>query len=164
MLVNHRFQMFMDGKKNRWCSVNNGLLQESILAPALFRYEGTKVFNLYIHNLLIITGQEFQFADDIDIAHTCKDMKLQKKFKTKVNLVQKLAGTRWGTDASILRMATIALVYSTAKYEAPVWLNSVHPGKVDMHLNSAMRLISRVVQSTPVLLNITPPEIRRMKH
>jgi len=44
--------------------------------------------------------------------------------------------------------------------------NSAHPEKVDTHINSAMRLISGVVQSTlipwlPVLSNIAPPEIRR---
>jgi len=52
------------------------------------------------------------------------------------------------------------------EYGAPVWSNSVYSGKVDTHLNSAMRLISGVVQSTPipwltVLSNIVPPEIRR---
>lgn len=67
MLVNRRFQVFTDGKKIRWHSVNNGLLQESILAPALF--------NLYMHDLPITAGQKFQFADDIAIVHTCKDMK-----------------------------------------------------------------------------------------
>jgi len=57
-------------------------------------------------------------------------------------------------------------VYSTAEYRAPVWSNSTHSGKVDMHLNSAMQLINGVVQSTPiswlpVLSNIASPEIRR---
>jgi len=80
--------------------------------------------------------------------------------------VQKLAGTGWGADANTLRTATIALVYSTAEYGAPAWSNSAHTGKVDTLLNSAMRLISEVVHSTPipwlsVLSNIAPPEIRR---
>jgi hypothetical protein len=182
-----------------------------------------------MHDLSITTGQKFQFADDIAIARTCKDMKegentpsndlsilerychklklrqnpyktevygfylnneeasrelnvklkgvkvnhnfapeylgitldrsltfknhidkQQKILKTKVNLVQKLAGTRWGENATTLRTAKIALVYSTAEYGAPVWLNSAHSGKVNTHLNSAMRLISGVVQSTSI--------------
>jgi len=46
--------------------------------------------------------------------------KLQKKLKTRVNLVQKLAKTGCGADDATLRMATIALVYSTAEHGAPV--------------------------------------------
>jgi len=65
-----------------------------------------------------------------------------------VNLVQKLAGTGWRADATTLRTATTAFMYSTAEYGAPVWSNSAHSGKMDTLLNSAMWLISGVVQST----------------
>jgi len=67
MLVNRMFQVFMGGKKSMWRLVNNGLPQGLVLAPALF--------NLCMHYLLITTGQKFQFADDIALAHTCKDVK-----------------------------------------------------------------------------------------
>lgn len=81
--------------------------------------------------------------------------------------MQKLAGTGWGADATTLRTARIALVYSTTEYGAPVWSNSVHSGKVDTLLNSAMRLLSGIVQSTPIPWlpvfpkYIAPPEIRK---
>jgi hypothetical protein len=47
-----------------------------------------------------------------------------------------------------LRTPLLAVVYSTVEYCAPVWLNSVHPKKVDIHLNNAIRLISGTLKST----------------
>jgi Reverse transcriptase (RNA-dependent DNA polymerase)/Endonuclease-reverse transcriptase len=92
--------------------------------------------------------------------------KTAKKVAARVNLVRKLAGTNWGANAATLRTASLALVYSTAEYCAPVWLNSVHVSKIDVQLNNTMRIISGTVKSTqlqwlPVLANIAPPEIRR---
>lgn len=65
-------------------------------------------------------------------------------------IVQKLAETGWWgwADATILKTETIALVYSTAEYGALIWSNSAYSEKVDTHLNSAVLLINRVIQST----------------
>jgi len=57
-------------------------------------------------------------------------------------------------------------VYSVAEYCAPVWERSIHTRKVDVELNSMMRIISSCVWSTkvqllPVLSNIAPPETYR---
>jgi hypothetical protein len=53
--------------------------------------------------------------------------KTAKKVAARVNLVRKLTdGTNWGASAETLRTALLALVYSTAEYCAPVWLNSLH--------------------------------------
>ncbi|XP_055714426.1 uncharacterized protein LOC129808680 [Phlebotomus papatasi] len=92
--------------------------------------------------------------------------KTAKKTSSRVNLIQKLAGTTWGADAQSLRTATLALVYSAAEYCAPVWHNSAHVHKVDTQLNNAMHLITGTVKSTqlpwlPVLSNIAPPKLRR---
>ena len=46
---------------------------------------------------------------------------LRKKLTTRVGLLRRLAGSRWGTGATTLRTATLALVYSNAEYCAPVW-------------------------------------------
>lgn len=46
--------------------------------------------------------------------------------KYRVNFIQKLAGTGWGANAIKLRTATMAIVYGTAKYGAPVWINSAY--------------------------------------
>jgi hypothetical protein len=85
---------------------------------------------------------------------------------SRVNLVRKLAGTKWRSNAQTLRTASIALVYSSAEYCASVWLNSAHIHKLDVQLNNVMRLINGTVNSTelqrfPVLSNIAPPSLRR---
>ena len=56
--------------------------------------------------------------------------------------------------------------YSAAEYCAPVWSCSAHTIRVDVQLNSTMRLISGTLRSTPlrwlpVLSNIEPPALRR---
>jgi hypothetical protein len=47
--------------------------------------------------------------------------KTGEKVAARVNLVRKLAGTNWGASAETLRTASLALVYLTAEYCAPVW-------------------------------------------
>lgn len=89
-----------------------------------------------------------------------------KKLSTRVNLINKLAGTQWGASADTLRTATLALVYSPAEYCASTWEESSHTRFVDVQLNNALRIISGTVKSTPlqwlpVLANIEPATIRR---
>lgn len=89
-----------------------------------------------------------------------------KKLKSRNNLLTKLAGTRWGASADVLRSSAVALCYSVAEYCAPVWSRSAHVGKIDSQLNSTMRLITGTLRPTPtpwlpVLSNIAPPSLRR---
>ena len=42
------------------------------------------------------------------------------------NLQNKLANSRWGTNARTIRTTALALCYSTAEYVAPVWERSAH--------------------------------------
>lgn len=91
-----------------------------------------------------------------------------QKLKTRNNLLHKLAGTTWGATANTLRTAAQSLVYSVAEYCAPVWARSAHTSKVDVHLNTAMRIVSGTIRSTPipwlhVLSNIAPPNLRRLQ-
>lgn len=69
-----------------------------------------------------------------------------KKVKYRVNLIQKFAGTGWGANAITLRAVTMAIVYSTAKYGAPVWINSAYVTWIDSELNNVMRIISGAVK------------------
>jgi len=82
------------------------------------------------------------------------------------NLLSKLAGTTWGSRATTLRTAALALCYSTVEYCAPVWARSAHTGRVDVKLHETMRLITGTLRSSPlpwlpVLSNIPPPHLRR---
>jgi len=86
--------------------------------------------------------------------------------RSRINLLHKLTGTGWGSNAHTLRIAFLALVYSTAEYCSGAWLKSKHVKKIDVQLNSFMRVISGALKSTPlewlpVLSNIFPPDIRR---
>lgn len=72
------------------------------------------------------------------------------KIKTRNNIIQKLAFSTWGASTETLRTSTLALAYSAADYAAPVWLNSAHCSKVDVQLNSTMRIIAGVVKTTSI--------------
>ncbi|KAI8430670.1 hypothetical protein MSG28_000865 [Choristoneura fumiferana] len=88
------------------------------------------------------------------------------KIRTRNNIVQKLTGTIWSASAACLRTTALALVYSSAEYCAPVWLNSAHVSAVDSQLNHTMRLVTGCMRPTPThwlpaLSNIAPPHLRR---
>jgi len=72
------------------------------------------------------------------------------KLKNRNNLLMKLAGSTWGASANTLRSCALALCYSAAEYCAPVWSRSPHTSRVDVQLNSTMRLISGTLRSTPL--------------
>jgi len=77
-----------------------------------------------------------------------------------------LAGSTWEADANILRISDLSLVYYTAEYCSPKWLNSTHTDKIDKQLNITMRTIGGLTKSTPlkwlpVISNIPPPRLRR---
>jgi hypothetical protein len=72
----------------------------------------------------------------------------------------------WGASAETFRIASLPLVFSTAKYCASIWMKIVHVYKIDVQLNSAMRIISGTVKLTqlqwlPVLAYIEQPKLRR---
>jgi hypothetical protein len=103
------------------------------------------------------TGTEIQHVEHLKYLGVTLDRtltykthltKTSKKVSARINIVRKLPGTGWGAGTETLRTAALAIVYSTAEYCAPVWLNSVHNSKIDVQLNNAMRIISGCVKST----------------
>ncbi|KAJ8356514.1 hypothetical protein SKAU_G00193080 [Synaphobranchus kaupii] len=46
--------------------------------------------------------------------------------KARVNIIRKLAGNSWGSNAHTLRPASLALVYSTAEFCSTAWANSCY--------------------------------------
>ena len=90
---------------------------------------------------------------------------LRKKLSTRVLLIRRLAGTTWGACASVLRTATLARVYSTAEYCAPVWCPSAHTRLID-RIIYALRIVTKCLLPTltdylTFLAGIPPAELRR---
>ena len=54
---------------------------------------------------------------------------------TKMNLLNKLANSRWGTNTRTMRTTAVALCYSTAEYAAPVWERSAYAHLLNPELN-----------------------------
>jgi hypothetical protein len=50
-----------------------------------------------------------------------------------------------GYEMGTLRTASLAYVYSSVEYSAPVWLNNAHVHKLDVQLNNVMRHIQRII-------------------
>ena len=94
-------------------------------------------------------------------------MALRKKLSSRITLLRRLVGSGWGAGAETLRIATLSLVYSTAKYCAPLWCCSAHTRLIDSVLNDALRIVTGCLRPTPtdhlpVLSGIQPVELRRM--
>lgn len=94
---------------------------------------------------------------------------MKNKQKTRNNIISKLAGSTWESNATVLRVSALALVHSVAEYCAPVWFRSSHCKKVFWSSTKRSELLMgtiRLIQVLwlPVLANIAPPELRRMMH
>ena len=66
----------------------------------------------------------------------------------------------------MLRIATPALVHSTAEYCAPVWCRSAHTRLIDPTINDALRIVTGCLRPTPednlpILAGIQPAKLRR---
>ena len=48
------------------------------------------------------------------------------KVATRNSILSKLFSSKWGTNASTIRITALALSYSVAEYAAPVWARSAH--------------------------------------
>ena len=88
------------------------------------------------------------------------------KVATQNNLLNKLANSRWGTNARTIRTTAFAFCYSTAEYAAPVWERSAYAHLLNPELNQACRAITGCLKPTNVenlylIAGIDPTEIRR---
>ena len=91
---------------------------------------------------------------------------LRKKLTSRVALLRRLAGSGWGARTIMLRIATPALVHSTAEYSTPVWCRSAHTCLIDPTINNALRIVSGCMRPTPadnlpIIAGIQPAELRR---
>jgi len=90
---------------------------------------------------------------------------LRKKLTSRVALLRRLAGSGWGAGPTTLRIATLALVHSTAQYCAPVWCRSAHTRLIDPAINDALRSATGCprpapADNLPILAGIQPAELR----
>ncbi|UYV82296.1 hypothetical protein LAZ67_21001640 [Cordylochernes scorpioides] len=131
--------------------------------------EAERKLKLFINNSQITHSEHPKYLGiHLDRTLTFKThlTKLKGKLSSRNNILHKLAGSSWGSDANTLRTSALALIFSTAEYCAPVWEGSCHTKLIDTQLNSTLRIITGVCQPTrinwlPVLAHISPPELRR---
>ena len=69
--------------------------------------------------------------------------------KNSIALLRRLACWGWGTEATTLQTAIIALVHSIADYCAPVWCRSAHTHLIDAAINDALQIITGCPHPTP---------------
>jgi len=92
---------------------------------------------------------------------------LRKKPTSCVALLRQLADSGWDARATALRTATLAPVYSTADYCAPVWCSSAHTRLTEPAINDALRTVTGCLLPTPadnvpILASIQLAELRRI--
>ncbi|UYV81897.1 hypothetical protein LAZ67_21000069 [Cordylochernes scorpioides] len=135
----------------------------------LNNHRAERKLKLFINNSQITHSEHSKYLGiHLDRTLTFKThlTKLKGKLSSRNNILHKLAGSSWGSDANTLRTSALALIFSTAEYCAPVWDGSCHTKLIDTQLNSTLRIITGVCQPTridwlPVLAHISPPELRR---
>ena len=91
---------------------------------------------------------------------------LRKKLTSRAAHLRRPAGSGWGVGASTLRIATLALVHSTAEHCALVWRCSAHIRLIDPAINDALPIVTGCLRPTPgdnlpTLPGIQPAELRR---
>ena len=73
---------------------------------------------------------------------------LHKKLTSRIALLRRLAGSGWCAGTTTLRIATLALVHSTAVYCGPVWCRSAHTLLIDPAINDALRIVTGCLPPT----------------
>ena len=74
---------------------------------------------------------------------------LRGKKMPRNNIIRCMSQSTWGANAKTLRTAALAIVYSSAEYDTPVWSRSSHTKKLDVFPNDTMRIITGCVKPTP---------------
>ena len=104
----------------------------------------------------------------LDRSPSCKHRIENTKMKlaTRNNILTKLATFKWGANPSTIRTTALALSYSTAENDAPVWERSPYAKTLNLELNQACRSVTECLKPTSaedlyLLSGIASPVIRR---
>ena len=123
---------------------------------------------IYKNKSLPFCSEPTYFGVMLDRSLTCRRHleSLRKKLTSHVALLRQLAGCSWGSGATTLRIATLALVHSTAEYCAPVWCRSAHTSLINPAINDTLRIVTGCLRPTPAdnlptLVGIQPAELRQ---
>ena len=84
---------------------------------------------------------------------------LRKKLSSRVTLLRRIVGSGWGAGAKTLCIATLSLVYSTAKYCVPVWCSHL-PHRQCLEQRLAHSYWMPASHSNGPLAGIQPAELR----
>ena len=156
----------------------------SYLQKSKIKHNTTKTksvaFHLYNkkarHELKIsVEGQTLLFCQTnlhvikLDRTLTCRKylVSLHKKLTSRVGLLRRLAGSRWGASAKVL-CTSLALVHFIAVHCASVWCHSAYARLINKPINDALCIMSGCLRSTTmnnllVQAGIQPTELRHRK-
>ena len=72
----------------------------------------------------------------------------KRRVGTRNNIIRKLRTSKWGATPTTLRSSALALCYSAAEYDCPVWERPTHAKKLDATLNETCRMITGCLKPT----------------
>ena len=92
----------------------------------------------------------------------------EAKARRKMNIMRKLAGTKWGANEKILKSVYQGNVCPHLEYGSSSWMTAakIHHQTTDKVQNQALRIITGAMKSTPIqsmeeITNIPPLRKRR---
>ncbi|XP_055877141.1 uncharacterized protein LOC129924681 [Biomphalaria glabrata] len=140
-----------------WFTLGRDILKE----PVELRMDGKILeWDKKPKYLGVILDQKLTMCDHIQ--------QVRETASEKLNIVKKLAGTKWGARADVLRGLYMGAVRSHLDYSLPVqvWASQTTLASLDAVQNQAIRLICGTFRTTPIaageiMANIPPLKLRR---
>ena len=125
------------------------------------------VSQLQQRNRALLLQAQIPWSNVWQVVHVSPTSSLShfhKKLTSYVVLLRQLAGSCRCAGATTLRTATLALVYSTTEYCAPVWCRSARTHLIDPAINNALQIVSGCLwpipaNNRPNLAGIQPVEL-----
>jgi ribonuclease HI len=151
----YRMQLALDritAWANRWCITIN---KEKSSAMLFSLSTKTKVGNLTLGGTpLEYEDQQTYLGVTYDRRLTWKEhiQNAEAKARRKLNIMRKLAGTKWGANERILKTIYLGAVRPHLEYGSSSWMTAAksHQQNLDRVQNQALRIITGGMRSTPI--------------